>query len=123
MAEFWETNVQDKQMMWGEGPALSALFARDYFLKKGVTNVLIPGVGYGRNAKPFIDAGMTVTGIEVSQTAIDLARSRMELDITIQLQRIDRAVHTHPQRAPYALTPSRVFLAGFPPACVKLHPT
>jgi len=81
--EFWEKNFQDKQMMWGEGPTESALFARDYFLKQDVTNVLIPGVGYGRNAIPFLDADMTVTGIEISQTAIDLARSEMKLDITI----------------------------------------
>lgn len=83
MSEFWETNFQDKQMMWGDEPALSALFARDYFLKQNIKNVLIPGIGYGRNAKPFIDAGMTVTGIEISQTAIDFARSKMGLDIII----------------------------------------
>lgn len=83
MAEFWETNFQDKQMMWGEEPTRSALFARDYFLRQNATSVLIPGVGYGRNAQPFLDAGMTVTGIEISQTAIDLAKREMGLGITI----------------------------------------
>lgn len=70
-------------MMWGEEPTLSALFARDYFLGRDVKNVLIPGIGYGRNAKPFLDAGMSVTGIEISQTAIDLAKSKMALGIPI----------------------------------------
>ena len=83
MSEFWETSFKAKQMMWGESPTHSALFARDYFLKQNAKSVLIPGIGYGRNAKPFLDAGMTVTGIEISQTAIDLAKSKMELDITI----------------------------------------
>ena len=83
MAEFWETNFQDKHMMWGEEPALSALLARDYFLKQNIKNVLIPGSGYGRNAKPFLDAGMVVTGIEISRTAIDIARNKIALDITI----------------------------------------
>lgn len=83
MAEFWETSFQDKQMMWGEGPALSALFARDYFLKHNVKSVLIPGMGYGRNAKPFLEAGMSLSGIEISQTAIDLAKGPMGLDITM----------------------------------------
>lgn len=69
--------------MWGEDPAQSALFARDYFKSRGVESVLIPGIGYGRNAQPFLEAGMAVTGIEISQTAIDLARSQMGLDITI----------------------------------------
>lgn len=83
MTEFWETNFQDKKMMWGEEPASSALIARDYFQQHGVKSVLIPGVGYGRNAKPFLDTGMAVTGIEISQTAIDLAKNKLGLDITI----------------------------------------
>lgn len=83
MPEFWETNFQSKQMMWGEEPTLSALFARDYFLKQNVKDVLIPGIGYGRNAKPFLNVGMAVTGIEISQTAIGLAKHKMGLDITI----------------------------------------
>lgn len=42
----------------------------------------MPGIGYGRNAKVFIDNGLNVTGIEISKTAIDLARQN-ELDINI----------------------------------------
>ena len=83
MTEFWETNFKDKQVMWGEEPTLSTLFARDYFLKQNAKSILIPGIGYGRNAKPFLDIGMTVTGIEISQTAINLAKSKMELSILI----------------------------------------
>lgn len=70
-------------MMWGNEPTRSALLARDYFQKHNVKNLLIPGIGYGRNARPFLDAGMSVTGIEISETAIELARSDMGLNITI----------------------------------------
>jgi SAM-dependent methyltransferase len=49
----------------------------------GVRDVLIPGVGYGRNAKLFLEHGMSVTGIEISETAIALARSQLGLDIPI----------------------------------------
>ncbi|TQR46352.1 class I SAM-dependent methyltransferase [Paenibacillus popilliae] len=52
----------------------SAFMAKDFFLEKKVKDVLIPGFGYGRNAKIFSDNGMHVTGIEISKTAIDLAR-------------------------------------------------
>lgn len=83
MTEFWEQNFRDKQLMWGEDPARSALFARDYFLKQNAKNVLIPGIGYGRNAKPFVDAGMKVTGIEISETATALARSSLGLASSI----------------------------------------
>jgi SAM-dependent methyltransferase len=73
MAEFWEEAFKDKQAMWGFEPAQSALIAKKYFLEKDVKHILIPGVGYGRNAKPFIDAGIRVTGIEISKTAIEMA--------------------------------------------------
>jgi len=37
-------------------------------------SVLIHGVAYGRNAKPFVEAGMSVTGIEISEKAIEIAK-------------------------------------------------
>lgn len=60
--------------MWGLEPARSAVFTKDFFVKNKVRSVLIPGIGYGRNAKIFRDNGMTVTGIEISQTAIELSK-------------------------------------------------
>jgi len=74
MTEFWEQAFKDKQEMWGLEPAISSILTRDFFVEHNVKNVLIPGIGYGRNAQIFIDSGMTVTGIEISQTAIDLAQ-------------------------------------------------
>lgn len=83
MTEFWEAAFVDKQLMWGLGPSQSALLARDYFARLGVRDVLMPGIGYGRNAKVLVERGMSVTGIEVSQTAIDLARSQLGLELSI----------------------------------------
>ena len=74
MTEFWEASFVEKQTMWGFEPADSAILAKDFFLQKGVKDILIPGIGYGRNAKIFYDNGLNVTGIEISKTAIDLAR-------------------------------------------------
>lgn len=83
MNEFWEKAFQNKQEMWGFEPAKSAIFARDFFLEKGVKNVLIPGIGYGRNASPFLESDMHVTGIEISQTAIELAQKHFGDQIKI----------------------------------------
>lgn len=74
MTEFWEEAFRDKQEMWGLEPAKSSVLTKDFFVEQKVKNVLIPGVGYGRNAQIFIENGMTVTGIEISQTAIELAQ-------------------------------------------------
>ncbi|MBT1690225.1 methyltransferase domain-containing protein [Fulvivirgaceae bacterium PWU37] len=83
MTEFWETAFSEKQEMWGWDPAKSAVITADLFCKKKVKNVLIPGIGYGRNAKIFQDNGMAVTGIEISATAIELARKHYGDTVTI----------------------------------------
>jgi SAM-dependent methyltransferase len=83
MTEFWENAFTKMQVGWGTDPTASATRACDEFARAGVKDVLIPGVGYGRNALPFLRAGMSVTGIEISETAIALARSRLGLDIPI----------------------------------------
>lgn len=72
--EFWESSFIDKQTMWGFEPTDSAILTNDFFLEKKIKDILIPGIGYGRNAKIFIQNGIDVTGIEISKTAINLAR-------------------------------------------------
>lgn len=83
MAEFWEEAFKDKQEMWGLKPAKSTVLTKDFFVEHKIKNVLIPGIGYGRNAQIFMNNEMTVTGIEISQTAIDLAQKHFGKDLTI----------------------------------------
>lgn len=83
MSEFWEDNFIEKQEMWGLNPAMSAVLTKDFFVENRINNILIPGIGYGRNAKIFKDSGINVTGIEISKTAIDLARKHYGTDMTI----------------------------------------
>ncbi|WP_343303557.1 class I SAM-dependent methyltransferase [Chitinophaga niabensis] len=81
--EFWESAFNEKKEMWGFEPAKSAVLTKDLFVEKSVRHVLIPGIGYGRNAKVFIDSGMAVTGIEISKTAIEMARKHYGEDMVI----------------------------------------
>lgn len=73
MTNFWENAFKSKQEMWGLASTNAALVTAEVFDEEGVKKVLIPGIGYGRNAQPFIRKGMDVTGIEISRTAIKLA--------------------------------------------------
>ncbi len=81
--EFWETNFSEKQEMWGLDPSKSAILANDLFLQRSVKNVLIPGIGYGRNARIFQENGMTVTGIEISETALALLKKHYGSEMTV----------------------------------------
>lgn len=83
MTEFWETSFRDRQEMWGWKPADSAIETVALFKKNGLNKILVPGFGYGRNAKIFIDNGFEVAGIEISETAIDIAKEHFGESITI----------------------------------------
>ena len=74
MTEIWESSFIENQMMWGLEPSDSAILTKDFFLEKKVKDILIAGIGYGRNAQVFTDNGINVTGIEISKNAIELAR-------------------------------------------------
>ena len=83
MKNFWESMFNDEKTTWGFEPSDSAILSKDLFLKENAKEILIPGIGYGRNAKIFCENGLNVTGIEISTTAIDLAKSANGLDINI----------------------------------------
>lgn len=74
MEEFWEKSFREKQEMWGFESTHSAAAALALFRENNLQKILIPGFGYGRNARLFIDDGFDVTGIEISETAIALAK-------------------------------------------------
>lgn len=83
MTEFWEEAFKNKQEMWGLNPAKSTVLTKDFFVEQKVKSVLIPGIGYGRNAQIFKDNAMTVTGIEISETAIELGKKHFGNEMKI----------------------------------------
>ena len=83
MKEFWEASFREMQTSWGFEPSDSAILAKEFFLTQKAKDILIPGIGYGRNARIFVESGFNVTGIEISKSAIDLAKHKNGLDITI----------------------------------------
>ena len=83
MTEFWESSYSAMQTSWGFEPSDSAILAKDFFIENKANHILIPGIGYGRNAKIFIENRINVTGIEISKTAIDLAKNKNGLEIKI----------------------------------------
>jgi len=70
---YWK-NVFSEGAIWGFEPCNSALYIADFFKRHGMKNVLIPGIGYARNATPFLDKNFCVEGIEISETAIEIAK-------------------------------------------------
>lgn len=82
MNEFWDNKFQKIGTGWSLEPADSAIQTSKFFAEQNLKKILIPGLGYGRNARPFIETGIEVTGIEISKIAIELARQN-RLDFRI----------------------------------------
>ena len=83
MTEFWEQLFKNNQALWGFEPSPTTVLTHALFVENKLKNILIPGIGYGRNAQIFRESGLTVTGIEISQTAIDLAHKHYGDDLII----------------------------------------
>ena len=81
--ELWEATFAEHREMWGFEPSRSAVVTNDFFLSRSIKNILIPGIGYGRNAQIFRNNGINVTGIEISKTAIEMAREHYGEELKI----------------------------------------
>jgi SAM-dependent methyltransferase len=71
---YWDMRFKNERAMWKYDPSESAYRAVEQFKMENINDILIPGFGYGRNAMLFLDQGFSVTGIEISRSAIELAR-------------------------------------------------
>ena len=71
---YWDTRFRNEGMVWGAEPSRTAVYALEAFRKAGGRTVLVPGSGYGRNTRLFSQAGMKVTGVEISEYAVQLAK-------------------------------------------------
>jgi SAM-dependent methyltransferase len=74
MGEYWESKFKTEGPLWDFLPADSALRTIEIFKSNDIKKILIPGFGYGRNGKLFIEKDFEITGIEISKSAIDIAR-------------------------------------------------
>jgi SAM-dependent methyltransferase len=75
MNDYWESRFKAEGAMWKYEPSDSAIVALDLFKTNNINKILIPGIGYGRNARLFFENGFKVTGIEISKSAIELAKA------------------------------------------------
>ena len=71
---YWNQRFQNEGYVWGTSSSPTAEYATAIFRKNGVRKILVPGSGYGRNTRIFSEAGFEVTGIEISDTACEMAR-------------------------------------------------
>ena len=73
--EYWEKRFLDGGKIWGDKPSKATIYALELFKKYDLNRILVPGAGYGRNTKLFTDANLKVVGIEVSESAISIAKN------------------------------------------------
>ncbi|MBA7673757.1 hypothetical protein ES703_81961 [subsurface metagenome] len=72
--EYWNNRFSDKGKIWGTEPSKTAIHALSLFKKYDIKNILIPGAGYGRHTKFFSKNNYEVTGIEISEIGLNIAK-------------------------------------------------
>ena len=72
--EYWDKRYLEEGKIWGERPSETAVHAAKLFRRHRAKKLLVPGSGYGRNTKFFSEAGFNVTGVEISEEAVKIAR-------------------------------------------------
>lgn len=72
MKDYWNKRFRKEGVIWSDNPSKSALAAAEKFRSYPIQDVLILGIGYGRNAKPFLESGYSVAGVEIADEAIEL---------------------------------------------------
>jgi len=71
---FWDGRYQEEGRIWGDEPSKTAGMALAAFRRHYVESILVPGAGYGRNARLFSESGFNVDGVEISDAALQLAK-------------------------------------------------
>ncbi len=72
--EYWNNRYSDKGKIWGTKPSRTAIYALKLFKKYNIIKILIPGAGYGRHTKLFSKNNYAVTGIEISEIVLNVAK-------------------------------------------------
>ncbi|MCJ7840245.1 class I SAM-dependent methyltransferase [Lederbergia sp. NSJ-179] len=60
--------------IWGNDPCPSAIMSIRHLEESNVTNIFVPGCGYGRNSLYFAQKGFEVIATDISNVAIDHAK-------------------------------------------------
>lgn len=98
MNSFWDNRYKKEGNIWGDKPSKTVYIADKLFKTRNIKRILVPGSGYGRNTQFFADRGYDVTGIEVSETAVEIAKNAKKdinyirgsiLDINLTLNLFD----------------------------------
>ncbi|MFX1388530.1 MAG: class I SAM-dependent methyltransferase [Promethearchaeota archaeon] len=72
--EYWNNRFSENGEIWGSRPSVCANYALNLFKKYRIKKILIPGAGYGRHTKFFSSNNYEVTGIEISEIGLNIAK-------------------------------------------------
>jgi len=73
--EHWESTFSLTPQMYGEEPSESGRYALERFTAAGASDVLELGAGQGRDTAMFLAAGISVTALDYTSSALEQMRS------------------------------------------------
>ena len=107
--EYWDRRFEDGGLIWGDLPSRTAVHALSLFEDHGIKSILIPGSGYGRNARFFSGADFIVSGVEVSEAACRMAQDYDPHSVYYEASALDMGFLIGPFDAVYCFNVLHLF--------------
>ncbi|MDP4145337.1 MAG: class I SAM-dependent methyltransferase [Bacillota bacterium] len=80
---YWNGRYSAEKHIWGMEPCMAAKRSAEVFKSCGFHNILVPGCGYGRHSLFLAQNGLKVTGFDISDQAVEIAKAELPKDISI----------------------------------------
>jgi 2-polyprenyl-3-methyl-5-hydroxy-6-metoxy-1,4-benzoquinol methylase len=74
MNNYWNQRFIKERHIWGTEPSNVAVKCKTIFDENDVRDILVMGIGYGRNGRYFVENNFNVDGIEYSEEAINIGK-------------------------------------------------
>lgn len=78
--QYWNGRYSNEGEIWGNEACFAAQKANKFFKEYGVSTILVPGCGTGRNSLFLAKHGFNVSGFDISDIAVTIAVNNAKIE-------------------------------------------
>jgi SAM-dependent methyltransferase len=117
--KYWDERYRKEGQIWGESPSRAIWIAIQLFGQANANQILVPGCGYGRMSSLFSMSGFATAGVDISETAVEMARKLDERGLYYRSSALKMDFDQLPYDAVYAFNVLHLMLEEDRKAMIK----